>query len=521
MSSTATPIEYSRPSTSRPSRSIEWDEVRSRGGAREPQSVVAGFSPLLFLLRHWFWMLVAMGAAGYAAWQAAERFTSITHNAEAQLLYNQNNSGAPDYESPSLMTLMPIVESRRVFEHARDQLQLPVELTDLEEALEIEIPYESNLLLMNFKWPDEAQGIEILTGLMDAFMREVSTARANAVQRIHTQYESTLSQYDSRLSESRKALQDFNDQAKVIDIERDLGNLQLDLQLIEATLAASQRRRAGQEAQLGALNSNPAAPGTSSGSTPALSSPTLDMERWRVLRDLVSNGQQELQQQTQIEFKQKEYDRARRLHEQKYISDAEFEQVAMQLRTLQTAYDPSLQPLKSQLESIEKRVPGSLTGSKSNSPLLPSTVSPAVQIELALLETQADAKQLEVLLMEKQTRLSELMGVRQEGQMLQDNVTMLTVERDRVRQRLADLSGLLDPEPTEFAVMQPPSPALKAVTDNRRKLLAGTFCACLLVLLGPVVLWDAVAGQRRWRSRRQAKEQARARQAALAADASA
>ncbi len=399
-----------------------------------------------------------------------------------------------------MLTLVPLVESRRVLERTRDQLQLDVELTDLEESLEVEIPYESNLLLMTFEWRDEKEGTQILDELTQAFMQEVAASRSTAAQKIHSRYESTLSQFDSRLSEARKALQEFNDEKHVVNLERDLANLQIDLQLMEATLASAQRRQAGQEAQLGTLSTNPgmASPGAPSAANGPRTA-TLDLERWRVLRDFISTEQQELQLQTQLEFKQREFDRAQKLHEQKYISDAELDQVAMQLQTLQSAYDPSLQPLRSQLQSIEQRVPGALSSNRGTSALLPPSASPALQIELSLLESQTDARYLEQVLLAKQARLDELLGARQEAQMLDDNVKLLNAERDRLLQRHNDLRSLLDPEPTEFVVMQPASPALEPIKDNRKKLLAGTFCACLALLLGPVMLWDLATGQKRRR----------------------
>ncbi len=91
MESTMTPPKTTQPRTPRLSPSIEWDETPHRHGAPVEQ----GFSPLLFLLQHWLWTLVAIAAAGYAAWQAAERFTTFTYNTESQLMYNRNSAGRP------------------------------------------------------------------------------------------------------------------------------------------------------------------------------------------------------------------------------------------------------------------------------------------------------------------------------------------------------------------------------------------------------------------------------------------
>jgi uncharacterized protein involved in exopolysaccharide biosynthesis len=444
--------------------------------------------------RHWLYLVLCLLLSGVAADNAARQFTSYKYNYEAQLLYNRLGTEDLGYEAPWLMALTPIVHSSGVLDGVRQELGLNVDLETLSEAITVEVPYESSLFRVHLEWPEAGRGEAILQSLIDHFVQSVAATRNASIGQTSGGVNSSMYDLESNLQGVRRQIHEFNARHRVLDLERDLMTLRSDIETLDKSLGAARQRTDGLQAQLQTLTDTASDKSRSNGTQLVAAQKARDLERWQVLRELVNEEERRIQQHATLEFQEKEYERARQLHEKKLISDADFDAIASQVKILRSMKDPSLQGLRKQIENIESSVPAIV-----NSGGLPATLSDAsiqINVELAVIAGEWETRYFEKELEQHRKRMEELTGARIEYQTLQSELNRLTNEKARLQERQTNLQIVRGAKPIEFSVIQEPAPAVDPVRSNRNKLVLGVFGGCLLLLTGPLFLRENRASRR-------------------------
>lgn len=448
-----------------------------------------GFSIIGTLFRYWWWTAICIAAAAAAGWFLAQEYSKPTFQFEGRLLYVQNTSGAPDYMPPTLHALMPIVESRAVLQNVITSAELDLSPRDIEEAIEVEVPFESSILQVALSWPTE-DGEAVLQATMDEFVTKVSDTRADMVTRLHGRMSTRVEEIEERLQDARARLTEFNRKHDVLEIDRDLQQIRATLENSMAALQKSKSLLAARQAQVEMLDDgdteNPEDVSKRNKGATAIA----ELQRRTILQGMLAEEQAAKQRVAALEIARTEFESAKKLHEQQLISRLDYEKARLALQALEETSSPTAQKVKQELTKMDERVPQAIGSSSLASLLATNPYDLSTQVALQVIESEQEVDHAENVVDAAQARADVLSAARQEGQFIAEEIRLLSNERERMEKRLTDFSNLKTRDSTEFSLLQPASPAIVPVRSNRKKLLAGGFAATFCVLMAPAVLWS-------------------------------
>lgn len=458
-----------------------------------PQGFDQAFSVVGFALRHWQYLAFAIACASVVAYLTAGMMSSLRYNFDAQLLYNRLSAQSVGYETPSLTALTPLVNSRSVLDNVRESLELDLGLDELNGAIEVEVPFESNLLDISMTWHDENEGAEILNEVVQQFLLVVARSRKAAVSDSLSNIENVTRELDSDVAVVREQIAAFNQRLGVVDLDRDLTALQVEVDKLVQALDKAERANEARRAQIAALDADPTDPAT--GQTRSALKVTNDVERWRMLKDVVTEEERRIKQQADLEFQEKEYERAKELHARRYISDSEYEAIKTKYEALAALNDPTLARLRGELAGLESKVPTAVRAGAATSAAGGTSASVRTTLELGLIAGDIDIKHLSEELAEKEQRRTTLLGAKNEGQRLKEQLKAATTEKDRLAKREKELRNYVTDEPIEFTTLSTADAAMTPTTSNRKKLLVMAFVGTMLLLAGPLLVKEFAASQ--------------------------
>lgn len=464
-----------------------------------------GLSLLGMFRRRWLLLLVCGAISAAVAYYVGDNYATNSWRFSSRLLYNPSTAGAPHYVPPDLQTMATLVTARETIDQLWEEFALEASPRELARSIQTHTPMSTSTMEVTLVWPNAVQGQAMLERLLELFTERAARTRSMAIKEHLAEFRENLQRSRRTLADANTRLLEFSREHGIIDVQRDLDRLRDEFSSLQLSLELSQVRRDNSIAQLEQLDRmqgevpqtapGPAALRGERGSTAAAGAresqsrrmqTALDLQRRSYLQEKIYREQDRQEDAVRLELARTQFERAKRLRERQYISDADFEQFRTELEILEAQHSDQIQGLNNQLHAIDRRMPDILREQALSSAATSMLGRSVAEIELERIASEGEIEHFTEAIAAKQQEIDRVSGIRQRAEELKVEADIATNERQRVETLLATFGQLQHSNMHEFSIVQPAGLALQPFRSNGVKLMFATFLLVGMALSLPL-----------------------------------
>lgn len=411
---------------------------------------------LAFLRRRWPSLLASAGLAAVVALVVAEKFAVQTYTCTGTMLYNRSGAGAPQYQQPELQSIVGLAKSQPVLEAAARKLPDHPPAGALAGGLQTEAVMGSSTLQFTMRGPEAEQTRLTLDAIMQSLIEQAGALRKQTVTNILASQEHHAAKAAGAVETAAENLRKFNAAHQIVlSVDDDLERVRDDIAAVETALETQRSARSSPEEQL--------------------------QRRRNILQEQQEAERTQLEREAALLLKKNELERAERLHAKRYISDAEFNRIETEYKTLEAQNTAAFEHRRQRLKQL-----GEALSAHLNRPANDATNA----------EDEVDAAataRIQAFLTQRRAEVDRLNALRAQADELRHAVVAAQAEVQRTAAQVASFQELAESEYHDLVVVQRAAPSFDAVTSNKKKLLVGAGVVVFLGCLIPVYLLDLLA----------------------------
>ncbi len=418
-------------------------------------------NPLIaFLRRRWALLASAGVLSAAAAVILAPRWSSTTYAYNAVLYYTRSALGAPHYQQPEVQSIGALARSRPVVEATAADFGGPALAKPIADSVTVEIPPGAQAVQLTMRGGDPEQTRLRLDRLARAVVEQAAAIRRRTIDGVLENQRQRLAEARDALRTSQADLAQFHAAHGVLtSVAADLERLRDDVATVELSVGTERTATTDPEDDLRRRR-------------------TTIQERLAYERDAAARA-------TELELKREEHRRAQRLHEKRYLSDAEFQRIALQLRLLETQHEQERTRWQARLAEIDAA-------------LQAGEDDPARRRND---DREADSTlRRNVFLAERRAEIERLNALRADALRMEQAVATAQAEVTRLVGLTNSYEELRSPNFRELTIVQPAAPTLDPATSTKKKVFAGLFAGLCTALMLPIAAWDGWSLFRRRRN---------------------
>ena len=413
-------------------------------------------NPLVSLIRrYWAYLILCAVGSAVAGAAVARKFNESTWQFSSLLLYAPGQVAAPQYQPPDVGTLTSLLKSPGMLNEMAEKFP-PMSPKALFNLLRVEVPYGTQLISMQIESNTPEQGQNILNELTTRLQTTLAVSRRAALERSLHQTDTVVNAATERWNHAKQALRDFHSAEGVVDVNEALQHVRDEIDSLETSLRTTVSRT-----ERATINDD-------------------TTQRRAMLRDLIHEEREAVNARNQLALKRNEFERARALHEKRYISEMEFQRVKTELQTLTELESGTVSRYRDKLKQYDTFIGQSLASTAPGATTDTGIITP----DVAFAQTRASYEQL---LAERRARLTHLLSLHPKSVELSAAVEQATHEKRRIDEQRLQLTQAIDSTARELTVLQPPQPTLDPVKTSTKKLFmfvtSGIFVCCIAPLL--------------------------------------
>lgn len=429
----------------------------------------------VFLRRRWWLIAAVAGLALAVAALIAQAMAAQSYTTIATLLYNRSSLGAPQYQQPDVQSIQALAKSQPVLAAVAKQMNPPPPLKALADSVQVDIVAGSTTLQLTLRGGDPKQNETTLNRLVAALIEQAGLLRRRTVEQIYSSQREQAAVLKAEADAAAAALAKFNAEHGItISVDDDLERIHDDIATIETALETER---------------------------PAEFNPEEVLQRQKaLLQEQLSRDRDELSRSAQLELKKNEFDRAKRLHDKQYISDAEFRRIEAEFQVLQAQDSEALRVRKARIAELEKALAEQMKSAPGAEPSAAGAGSTSAG-GAAIAAVPPVAPRTRAYLEQRRSEAERLNGLRKEAAELQRAVTTGYAEAQRSTIAAVGYQELASAPYLDLIVVQPAAPSLDPVSSNKKKLFSATFVCVFIALIAPVMIFDFARARTKKRSR--------------------
>jgi capsular polysaccharide biosynthesis protein/Mrp family chromosome partitioning ATPase len=444
-------------------------------------------------LRHWKLTLAGAVVSAAVAAIAGLALSEKSWKAEGVLVYTQvplPESRRGTYSPQKLETLIAIIKSTSDLETLRQEFDLPLTVEVLNKKIKVEQEPRSEKVSVSVEWGDRDTGPALINRLMELHARHVSSIQKGKTDEMMATLQTELKEYQSQRDAARAELVDFLSKKDIVDIRKDRDRLDKDVADAEKELTEAKDKAASYPQQIRDLDDE-------------IAKVSDDMQT-RSLADLGRRVEQDrdyLKRKRELEEGIRE-EMKRRVESEKEYQGADRDASSAEGLVRKDAFAPvEADKLRAKAELLRVKITNSLKRQKEMEEDIRQLPRDFFQIKVAdLRKKRSDLQEESRMVKAKIGRLEEsLAAVRQrkekrlavlsEGEVMEKKYKELDARRLQTEEQLGDLRTL----GSEVKIDTPATPQRDAFSSNFKKIAAVSFALPLALLLGGMVLFDAVS----------------------------
>lgn len=406
------------------------------------------------------------------------------------------------YVPPDLKTLVTLVNETSTLEELRDEFRLKVPVRLLEKSFQVSVPSGTKTIEVKLKWGEADAGARMVNRLIEIFQRRVVEIREKKIDGFIRDFGQHLERCKSRYQAALRDLQKFNQDAKTVDITKDLEHANTEVLLLQGDLARARRSESITQASHKELSayierlksSDQDEEAKAREEAAAEESVSDNRRRQDRLRELVNDERARLENEASLASKRAEYHRVLKLRERGFASAEEVEKIGAEVGVLMSKFKETekIRAWKEELEKIDRVVVPKGKAKAPGSPIIQQALFKQLELELNLSGSRQDRAQIEADLEEKRKRVDLLVSLRMRHDSLVKEVEALDTERKNADAVLTGLRKFRAIKAQDFLVVTAATPA-PFPSSNRKVLLGGIAMAGVLGTFAAALTLDLLA----------------------------
>lgn len=282
-------------------------------------------------------VLGILGAAlgGSVAYFVAPKLETVSWMYKSRLNFRVGRLNVDSYQQPDIYTIMPDAFSKSVISDAVGHHLGPA----VHSALEVQFGMGKSFVDLQFKWPDQQEGEELLGKVMDAGIDYSKAFRAERLEESQTDIAQEIKEVRNELARVENEQLQFRLANQVNDVAAELTLIQQEIRALEVQLLdvhahrkgidamAVQRELQGKQTEL-----------LGAGPEDYIEGLAKQRELQRELA-LIQTDRARTKARLQYENQLKEVERKRALHAKKLLTDAELQRAELGLKLLAVDID--------------------------------------------------------------------------------------------------------------------------------------------------------------------------------------
>jgi hypothetical protein len=417
----------------------------------EPANILVGF-----LRRRWPLLIVCLALGACGGWLAARKLGQTSFTLASLWLYSPQQQTAPHYIAPDVNTIVSLIRSPGMLSGVAEEFKLPSGRI-LAATLRVDAPMGSQMLSMQLEGDNPQQTAAIMNCIAERLEKTLHDSRAKSLDRALNQLTAQVTQQQQLVASAGIALREFQQAEQIIDLEQELQHIRSEIDALEVSSRTGLTRE-----------------GTRTDDT---------AQRRSLLRDLIQEERDAINARSQLALKRNDYDRAKALHDKRYISTAEFQRIAAEFQALSDQEQGVVARYREKLKQFDSHMANHIEASKPG-------LEGSPQLSNNDLGAENVRDRYDELLRERRARLAHLLSVYPRGKELADTLTKATAEKDRLEGQLAALRQIASSTDRMFSVLQPPRPTLDPVRSTSKKIMAIAGASVALAAILPLFLLD-------------------------------
>ncbi len=409
-----------------------------------------------FVRRRWLALIVCLAVGAAGGWYAAQLFGQTSFTFAALWLYAPQTQTAPYYTPPDANTVVSLIRSPGMLATVAEEFKLPSGKI-LANTLRAEVPYGSQMISMQLEGGHPQQVVDILNRIGQRVEQTLGEARQRSLDRALKQLSEQVAQHQATVATAVAALREFQQAEQIVDLDQELLRVRSEIDALEVTSRTGMTRD-------GVRTDDTA-------------------QRRGMLRDLIQEEREAITARNQLTLKRNDYERAKALHDKRYISTAEFQRIETELQSLIEQEQGLVARYRAKLKEYDAYMATQIHSAQPG---------PDGSPQVASVEASVDdvRRRYDELLAERRARQAHLLSVFPHGKELAATVTKATAEKDRLEGQLAALRQVASSTDRMLSALQPPRPALDPTKSTSKKIMAGVGLAIALAGAMPLVLLD-------------------------------
>lgn len=456
-----------------------------------PPSLLA--SALRAPLRHWQLTLAGVVVSAAVAVLVGLAFSAKSWKAKGVLVYTQvplTEARRGSYSPQKLETLIALITSDSDLETLRQEFDLPLTVEALNKMIKVEQATRAESVSVSVEWGDRDTGAAIVNRLMELHIRHVANIQKGKVEETMATLQTQLKEFQAERDAARAELVEFLSKKDIVDIRKDRDRLDKDVADAEKELTEAADKAASYPQQIRDLDEQ-------------IAKVISDMQV-KSMADLAKEVEQDrdyIKRHKELEEGIRE--EARRRTE----TDKEFRVADEDARNAEAlvpkgAFIPlEAEKLRAKADLLRTKIVNSQKRQKEMEEDLRQLPRDYFQIKVADLRKKRSDLQEEVRMVKAKIGRQEesLAAVRQrkekrlavlnDGEVLEKKYKELDTRRLQTEEQLGDLRTL----GSEVKVDTPATPQRDPFSSNFKKIAAISFALPLALLLGGMVMFDAVS----------------------------
>lgn len=464
----------------------------------------------LRLARRWRLYAAAGLIAAVVGVFAALLLGSRTFEAETVLLYKADrNTWASMERAPSLGTINAMVKMPTNIEAVRQRLGMSTPLGRLGSRFTVRVHENTTLMSIKAEADRPELAADMANTLREVFLESQRDLRHQEADHQISTLEVRLATVDGQLAAAEAALNQFNRDHGLVDLEKESQWSLEELLTLDADYQATLAQSKSLESQLANLRQAISEQQTQASADPSSKKPQAAgaanlSSRIEQLRRTIESTKERQVDQAEVSARKAALERADQLRREGLISDAGYELARSDYNKsmARTRESRRTRAMRDELESLEAMVASGAVPEAGAFSVLQGMQLKALDVQLSLVASEERLAHLQTQREQLRTRLDSVPGMERTWLDLQRQVTTVSAERDSLQSRLEAARHVKQSEAPDFVVAAVAMPPEYPVRSNRRLLFAGIVALGLgaglaiglaLELLGDTIVSEAEA----------------------------
>ncbi|GAB4455769.1 MAG: hypothetical protein OHK0029_12400 [Armatimonadaceae bacterium] len=397
-------------------------------------------------------------------------------------------------QKTTILTLKDTVKIRENLVDLRDRLGLPDELDVIGKALDIRVQKNTTLLVIAAKWTSARTAAEMANNMREIFLEQYSAKRVTDIRRQQSDLQMRLELVRADLRRRDRERQEFTTRNRIVDIDKqaralleEFNNYGVLLEQAQAEKQTIEEQSRKLDQAINDLKRRVTSESKNMASLENLADVNTRIER---IRDTIREDREVRMNQAELEFRQQEMERYKRLYDKGLVAELEYKRRVKEYdkQRILTQDTEKTARLRAERERLQEQIIPRESGTAPSAPILAEMLLRSFEIQLDKIAIDRKVLSLQEARDRVKVQLDRMPILQQQYDALQRNIASRETERRQLEERIAARQRDLDSRLADFTVVSEAEVDVEAEMNAQKSGILRPVIGVMGTLVGLLVV---------------------------------